>query len=73
MAQNVSLELWLGIGVKHIAFLKLCLEMAYLELWLRMMDAHKESLSCVSDWRVLPVCVCKLLLVWMGPKDYPPR
>ena len=55
MAQNVSLELWLGIGVKHVVFLELWLEIASLELWLRMADQHKEPLSCGSGWRVLPV------------------
>ena len=30
VAQNVSLELWLGIGAKHIAFLELWLRMASL-------------------------------------------
>ena len=53
MAQNVSLELWLGIGVKHVAFLELWLEMASLELWLGMADEHEELLSCDSGWRVL--------------------
>ncbi|QCD89410.1 hypothetical protein DEO72_LG4g354 [Vigna unguiculata] len=36
MAQNVSLKLWLGMGVKHVVFLELWLRMASLELWLRM-------------------------------------
>ena len=44
MARNVSLELWLGIGVKHVIFL---------ELWLGMADEHEEPLSCGSGWRVL--------------------
>jgi len=49
MARNVSLELWLGIGVKHVAFLELWLGMASLEWWLRMADEHEELLSCGSD------------------------
>jgi len=53
VARNVSLLLWLGIGVKQVAFLELWLEMTSLELWLGMVDEHKESLSCGSDWRVL--------------------
>jgi len=36
VARNVSLELWLGIGVKHVVFLELWLGMASLELWLGM-------------------------------------
>ena len=55
MAQNVSLELWLGIGVKHMVFLELWLGIASLELWLGMTDEHEEPLSCGSGWRVLPV------------------
>jgi len=55
VAQNVSLELWLGIRVKHVAFLKLWLRIASLELWLGMTDEHEKSLSCGSDWRVLSV------------------
>ena len=49
------LELWLGIGVKHMAFLELWLGMASLELWLGMTDEHKELLSCGSSWRVFSV------------------
>jgi len=49
------LELWLGIGVKGVAFLKLWLGMASLELWLGMANEHEELLSCGSGWRVLPV------------------
>ena len=52
MVRNVSIELWLGIGVKHMAFLELWLRMTSLELWLRMTDEHKEHLSCDSSWRV---------------------
>jgi len=33
VARNVFLELWLGIGVKHVVFL---------ELWLGMADEHEE-------------------------------
>jgi len=55
VARNVSLELWLGIGVKHVVFLELCLGVASLELWLGMADEHEEPLSCGSDWRVLSV------------------
>ena len=55
MAWNVSIELWLGIGVKHMAFSELWLRMTSLELWLRIADEHEELLSCGSGWRVLPV------------------
>ena len=55
MAQNVSLELWLGIGVKHAAFYRLWPEMTSLELWLGIMDEHEELLSRGSGWRVLLV------------------
>jgi len=54
----VLLELWLGIGVKDVAFLELWLGMASLELWLGMTDEHEELLSCGSGWRVLSVLVC---------------
>jgi len=50
VARNVSLELWLGIGVKHVTFLELWLGMASLELWLAMADEHEKLLSCASDW-----------------------
>jgi len=49
------LELWLRIGVKHMAFLELWLRIASLELWLGMTDEHEELLSCGSGWRVLLV------------------
>ncbi|QCD87208.1 hypothetical protein DEO72_LG3g1742 [Vigna unguiculata] len=52
---NVSLGLWLGIGVKHVVFLELWLRIASLELWLGMADEHEEPLSCGSGWRVLAV------------------
>jgi len=64
VARNMSLELWLGIGVKHVAFLELWLGMTSLELWLgmaslalwlEMADEHEEPLSCGSGWRVLLV------------------
>ena len=45
MAQNVSLELWLGIGVKHVAFLELWLRMTSLELWLEMIDETRGTLE----------------------------
>jgi len=46
VAQNVSLEWWLGIGVKHVVFLELWLRITSLELWLGMADEHEEPLSC---------------------------
>jgi len=55
VARNVSLELWLGIGVKHVVFLELWFEITSLELWLGMADEHEEPLSCGSGWRVLLV------------------
>jgi len=51
----VSLELWLRIEGKHVAFLELWFGMTSLELWLGMADGHEHSLSCGSDWRVLLV------------------
>jgi len=48
VAQNVSIELWLRIGVKHVAFLKLWLGMTSLELCLGIADEHEEPLSCGS-------------------------
>jgi len=48
MAQNVSLELWLGIGVKHVALSELWLRMMSLELWLEIAEEHEELLSCGS-------------------------
>ncbi|QCD99733.1 hypothetical protein DEO72_LG7g1018 [Vigna unguiculata] len=54
-AKNVSLELWLGIGVKHVTFPELWLGIASLELWLGMADEHEELLSCGSGWRVFPI------------------
>jgi len=50
VAQNLSLELWLEIGVKHVVFLELWLGIAFLELWLGMADEHEEPLSCGSGW-----------------------
>jgi len=55
MVRNVSLELWLGIGVKHVEVLELWLGMTSLELWFGIEDEHEELLSCGSGWRVLPV------------------
>ena len=71
VAQNVSLELWLGIGVKHVVFLELWLGIASLELWLGMADEHEEPLSCGSGGPVLPVWVCWLWPVGMGPARLP--
>ena len=51
----VILELWLGVGVKHVAFLELWLEMTSFELWMGMADEHEELLRCGSGWRVLSV------------------
>ena len=55
VAQNIFLELWLGIRVKHVSFLELWLKMTSLELWLKMADEHEKSFSCGSNWQVLPV------------------
>jgi len=55
VAQNVSLELWLEIGVEHVVFLELWLKIASLELWLEMAYEHEELLSCGSGWLVLSV------------------
>jgi len=55
VARNVSFELWLRIGVKHVAFYGLCPEMTSLELWLGIADEHEEPLNCGSGWQVLPV------------------
>ena len=49
LARNLSLKLWLGIRVKHVAFLELWLGMTSLELWLEMTDEHEELLSCGSS------------------------
>ncbi|QCE06800.1 hypothetical protein DEO72_LG9g1815 [Vigna unguiculata] len=49
------LQLWLGIGVKHVAFYGLWPRMTSLELWLGIADEHEKLLSCGSGWRVLPV------------------
>jgi len=47
VARNISLEeLWLGIGVKHLAFFELWLGMTSHELWLGIADEHDELLSC---------------------------
>jgi len=55
VAKNISLELWLGIGVKHVAFSELWPGITFLELWLGIADEHEELLSCGLDWRVLLV------------------
>jgi len=55
VARNVSLKLWLGIGVKHVVFLELWLGITSLELWLWMADEHEEPMNYGSGWRVLPV------------------
>jgi len=39
----VSLESWLEIGVKHVAFLELWLGMPSLELWLGLASFAGES------------------------------
>ncbi|QCD78783.1 hypothetical protein DEO72_LG1g2419 [Vigna unguiculata] len=44
------LELWLGIGVKHVAFYRLWPGMTSLDLWLGIPDEHEELLSCGSGW-----------------------
>jgi len=49
------LELWLRIGVKHVAFYELWPGMTSLELGLGITDEHEELLSYGSGWRVLPV------------------
>ena len=48
----VFLELWLGIGVNYVVFLELWLGIASLELWLGKADEHEQLLSCGSGWRV---------------------
>ena len=35
-------ELWLGIGVKHMAFYRLWPGMTSLEMWLGIADEHEE-------------------------------
>jgi len=71
MARNISLELWLGIGDKHVVFLELWLGIASLELWLGMADEHEEPLSCGSGWRLLLVRVSWLWPGRMGPDRLP--
>ena len=48
--------LWLRIGDKHVAFYGLWPGMTSLELWLGIVDEHKEPLSYGSGWRV---CRCE--------------
>ncbi|QCD93616.1 hypothetical protein DEO72_LG5g1691 [Vigna unguiculata] len=45
---NVSLELWLGIGVKNVVFLELWLKMTYLELWLGLTSVADISVRVVA-------------------------
>jgi len=71
VAQNISLELWLGLGVTHVVFLKLWVKIVSLELWLGMADEHEELLSCGSGWQVLTVRVCTLWCVWIGSSRLP--
>ena len=52
VTQNVSLELWLRIGVKHVAFLELWLRMVSLELWLGM------TMNIRNSWVVARVGEC---------------
>ena len=47
-ASKRILELWLRIGVKHVAFYGLWPVMTSLELWLGIADEHEEPLSCGS-------------------------
>jgi len=49
------LELWLKIGVKHVAFYGLWPGMTSLELWLGIADEHEELLSYGSGSQVLSV------------------
>jgi len=49
VARNVSLKLWLGIGVKHVVFLELWLEIASLELWLGMASVAGVSVLVVAS------------------------
>ena len=49
MARNISLELWLGIGVKHVVFLELWLGIASLELWLGMASVAGVSVLVVAS------------------------
>jgi len=48
MARNISLKLWLGIVVKHVAFLKLLLGMTSLELWLGLASVTGVSVQVVA-------------------------
>jgi len=49
VARNISLELWLGIGVKHVVFLELWLGIASLELWLGMASVAGVSVLVVAS------------------------
>jgi len=57
VARNVSLELWLEIGVKHMVFLELWLRITSLELSLGMADEHEELFSCLGLVSVVGVSV----------------
>jgi len=46
---NVSLELWLGIGVKHVVFLELWLRITSLELWLGLASVAGVSVLVVAS------------------------
>jgi len=54
-----------------VTFLECWLGMTSLELWLGMADEHEELLSCGSGWWVLPVWVCALWRVQIGPIRLP--
>ena len=57
MVRKVSLELWLGIGVKHVVFLELWLGITSLELWLGMANEHEELLGWLELASVTGVSV----------------
>jgi len=63
-----SLELWLGIKGKHMAFLELWLEMTFLELWVRMVCIIDASCgSSPFDWAITGCgqwCANIVLRVW---------
>jgi len=60
-----------GTRIKHVAFYGLWPAMTSFELWLGIADEHEEPLSGGSGWRVLPVWVCWLWPVLMGPLGLP--
>jgi len=49
MAQNLSLELWLGIGVKHVVFLELWFKITSFELRLRLASVARVSVLVVAS------------------------